>query len=133
MIKPLHLMAALGCAVTLWAAPLAQADPPGKHDSNTLHKIGKAIEYPVRKAGQNVSIAAHRATGRNSVVHRRNGNRTYRSVVTPSGRVYRMHSLQAENRMKRGNRYAYGRRPVRTYRTYHTVNGHRYYRTHYVR
>ncbi len=131
MIKQLRfLAAALGCAAAIaFVAPVAQADPPGKHDSNTLHKVGKAIEYPVRKAGVNTSIAAHRAIGHNSVVHRRNGNRTYRSVITPNGHVHRLHSLQAENRMKssrKAPRYRY-------YRTYHTVNGHRYYRTHRVK
>ncbi len=62
-----------------------------KHDSNTLHKLGKAIEYPVRKTATNASIDAHRATGHNSVTHRRNGNRTHDTVVTPKGHLYRMH------------------------------------------
>lgn len=131
MLKPLRLLAtALGCvaAVSL-ASPAAQADPPGKHDSNTLHKVGKAIAYPVRKAGQNTSITVHRALGHNSVVHRRNGNRTYRSVITPNGKVHRLHSLQAENRMKSSRTTPH----YRYYRTYHTVNGHRYYRTHRVK
>ncbi len=70
--------------------PLAHAE---KHDSNTLHKLGKAIQYPVRKAGENTSIAAHRATGQKSVVHRRNGDKTYRSVVTPNGRVHRKYRV----------------------------------------
>ena len=62
-----------------------------KHDSNTLHKLGKAIEYPVRKTATNASVDAHRATGHNSVVHRRNGNRTHNTVVTPKGHLYRIH------------------------------------------
>lgn len=81
------LVCALGGAIV---APMAQAD---KHDSNTLHKLGKAIEYPVRKTTENASIAAHRTVGAKSVVHRRNGNRTYRSVVTPNGRVYRKYRV----------------------------------------
>lgn len=62
-----------------------------KHDSNTLHKLGKAIEYPVRKTSKNVSISAHRATGHNSVDHRRNGNRTHDTVITPKGNLHRIH------------------------------------------
>ncbi len=83
--------AALACVlgVALAAAP-AQAKG---HDSNTLHKLGKAIEYPVRKASENTSVVAHRATGSKSVVHRRNGNRTYRSVVTANGRLHRKHRV----------------------------------------
>src|SRR5665213_2756654 len=46
------------------AAVLAQtADRgalPAKHDSNTLQKIGKAIQYPVRKAGENVSKSSRK-------------------------------------------------------------------------
>lgn len=110
MIKPFRLMAAVGClAAVALASPSAQAQE--KHDSNTLHKIGKAIQYPVKKAGENISIAAHRATGRKSVVHRRNGSRTYRSVVTPSGHIYRKHLVSAAH-------------PYRT-RRHHTVRHHR--------
>lgn len=61
-----------------------------KHDSNTLHKLGKAIEYPVRKTAANASITAHRATGHNSVAHRRNGNRTHDTVITGKGHLYRI-------------------------------------------
>lgn len=71
-------------------APTAQAKG---HDSNTLHKLGNAIQYPVRKASENTSIVAHRAVGEKSVVHRRNGNKTYRAVVTPKGGVRRLHRV----------------------------------------
>lgn len=70
--------------------PMAHAEG---HDSNTLHKLGKAIQYPVRKASENTSITAHRAVGARSVVHRRNGDKTYRSVVTPKGRIHRMYRV----------------------------------------
>ena len=80
---------ALTCAFAA-LSPLAHAE---KHDSNTLHKLDKAIQYPVRKAGENTSIVAHRATGQKSVVHRRNGDKTYRSVVTPNGRVHRKYRV----------------------------------------
>lgn len=71
-------------------SPAAQAQ---KHDSNTLSKLGKAIQYPVRKASENASISVHRAEGRKSVVHRRNGNKTYRAVVTPKGQIHRKYRV----------------------------------------
>lgn len=83
--------AALAFATLAAVSPSAQAQE--KHDSNTLHKLGKAIQYPVRKAGENASIAAHRATGSKSVVHRRNGDKTYRAVVTPKGKVHRIYRV----------------------------------------
>ena len=88
---PRGAAAALACVLgTALAAPMALA---GKHDSNTLHKLGKAIQYPIRKASENASIAAHRTVGAKSVVHRRNGNRTYRSVVTSNGRIHRKYRV----------------------------------------
>ena len=84
-------IAAASCLLGLvLLAPAAQAKG---HDSNTLHKLGNAIQYPVRKATENTSIAAHRAVGEKSVVHRRNGNKTYRAVVTPKGRLHRLHRV----------------------------------------
>ena len=71
-------------------APTAQAKG---HDSNTLHKLGNALQYPVRKASENTSIAAHRTVGEKSVVHRRNGNKTSRAVVTPKVRIHRLHRV----------------------------------------
>lgn len=80
-------------SVTAFSTPaLAQ------HDSNTLHKLGKAIQYPIRKAGENTSIVAHRAVGEKSVVHRRNGNKTYRSVVTPKGHIHRLYRVGHRHR-----------------------------------
>ena len=61
------------------------------HDSNTLHKLGNAIQYPVRKASENTSITAHRTVGENSIEHRRNGSKRYNSVITPKGHIHRMH------------------------------------------
>ncbi len=72
-------------------SPIAHAEK--HHDSNTFHKLGKAIQYPFRKAGENTSITAHRAAGQKSVVHRRNGDKTYRSVVTPNGRIHRKYRV----------------------------------------
>ena len=71
-------------------APTAQAKG---HDSNSLHKFGNAIQYPFRKASENTSVVAHRVTGQRSVVHRRNGNKTYRSVVGSNGRLHRLHRV----------------------------------------
>ncbi len=71
-------------------APMAQAKG---HDSNSLHRFGNAIQYPFRKASENTSIAVHRTVGAKSVVHRRNGNKTYRSVVTHNGRIHRLHRV----------------------------------------
>src|SRR5579883_1028224 len=90
------------------AVSMTVSVPPARaHDSNTLHKVGnaiayplkkagkntghavtkpaKAVEYPVRKAGENASITAHKATGKSSVVH---DNQTKQNVVvTPSTTV----------------------------------------------
>jgi len=86
------VVAAILCALSAAVvAPVAMAQT--KHDSNTLHKLGKAIEYPIRKTTENASVDIHRTEGRKSVLHRRNGNRTYRSVVTPSGNLYRKSAL----------------------------------------
>ena len=85
---------------------------PEKHDSNSLHKLGRSIQYPFRKAGenaskstrkgakdaqygtrknsQNLSVSTHRVTGQNSVVRRKNGARRHNTVVTPKGHLYRM-------------------------------------------
>lgn len=90
-----RFFASLGIAAVLLgslmaAAPMAQARG---HDSNTLHRLGNAIQYPIRKASENTSIAAHRTVGMKSMVHRRNGNKTYRSVVTRNGRIHRLHRV----------------------------------------
>ena len=81
--------------VALTVATLAAATPAfaKKHDSNTLSKIGHAIQYPINKTAQNASVDVHRAAGHKSVMHRRNGNKTYRAVVTPAGHIYRKHRV----------------------------------------
>jgi hypothetical protein len=86
------IVAALACMLGLaLLGPAAQAQQ--HHDSNSLHQFGKAIEYPFRKTSENTSITLHRAEGRKSVVHRRNGNRTYRSVVTSHGHIHRLYRV----------------------------------------
>ena len=105
--------AAAALAATVLSGPAVQAD-------NTLSKAGKAVAYPfqkaaknagpsakvagkavtkgakdvqygVRKNAANVSVNAHRATGKNSVVRRKNGNRRHNTVVKPSGDLVRLH------------------------------------------
>ena len=100
-------------AVTASAQTAERGVLPPKHDSNTLHKLGKAIQYPFRKAGENVSksshkgakdvqygarknsqnlsVAAHRVTGKKSVMRRKNGTRRHNTIVTPKGHLYRIH------------------------------------------
>lgn len=109
------MAAALLAALTL-TAPCAHAQTadrgavPEQHDSNTLSKIGKAIQYPVRKAGENTSksaqkaakstqyvtrkgsehasVAAHQATGHKSVIRRR--AKGVNRIVTPKGKLKTM-------------------------------------------
>ncbi|MGO8672455.1 MAG: hypothetical protein ACLQVD_13960 [Capsulimonadaceae bacterium] len=64
------------------------ADQP-KHDSNTLHKIGGAIQYVVRKDTENLSVDVHRAEGRKSVVSERPQKLT--AVVIPNGKTFVIH------------------------------------------
>jgi len=115
-LSPRSSMVAALLAVLTLAAPLARAQTadrgavPEKHDSNTLSKIGKAIQYPVRKAGENASkstrkaakatqyvarkgsehasVAAHQATGQKSVIRRR--AKGVNRIVTPSGKLKTM-------------------------------------------
>ena len=89
----LHLRGIAAAAALLGLALLAPVAQAKGHDSNSLHKFGNAIQYPFRKASENTSITAHRAVGEKSVVHRRNGNKTYRAVVTPKGRIKRLHRV----------------------------------------
>jgi len=53
--------ASFGIAVALLAAAtVSSAFAQEKHDSNTLHKLGGAIQYPLRKAGENASKSTHK-------------------------------------------------------------------------
>lgn len=115
MTKPYLIAAAL-----LLTALSASAQTPDRgavpepHDSNSLHKLGKSIQYPFRKAGENVSkstrkgakdaqygtrknaqnltISTHRAVGQNSVERRKNGTKRHDTVVTPKGQLHRLPS-----------------------------------------
>lgn len=93
MLRSIVRGGAAALVLTLASVMMSPAALAEKHDSNTLSKLGKAIQYPVRKASENASINVHRAEGRKSVVHRRNGNKTYRAVVTPKGRIHRKYRV----------------------------------------
>jgi len=77
----------LGVTALTPTAALAQH----KHHSNTLSKIGHAIEYGVRKDAKNVSKVTHRAIGHNSVERRNHGRRHYNRVLTPQGHLRPVH------------------------------------------
>lgn len=102
---------------------------PPKHDSNSLHKLGNAIQYPFRKAGENISVGTHRTTQQNSVVKDQKHGST--EVVNPNGKTVviakdnkrlgwtdRSHSGYYMHRRHNFNQE--GRR-------YYWFNGHRYY------
>lgn len=104
------IIAAIAAAVTILPVGAAMA-----HDSNTGHKIGKAIQYTVRKDTENLSIDTHRGENRKSVESMRPQRAT--AVVTPGGRQYVI--------AHRGNAYR-----TYAYRHHHFANGHY---THYYR
>lgn len=103
---------------------------PPKHDSNTLHKLGNAIQYPFRKAGENMSVTTHRATGKNSVV--KDQMRSSTEVVKPAGKTIVIAKdsprIGWEPAGKR-TRYMHRRRHnfMQEGRTYYWFNNHRYY------
>lgn len=61
----------------------------GENTSKTAHKTGKAVQYPVRKTGENAAVTAHQATGKTSVIRRR--NKHVNRKVTAGGRLLTMH------------------------------------------
>ncbi|MDR3708064.1 MAG: hypothetical protein P4L33_07170 [Capsulimonadaceae bacterium] len=69
---------AIAALLTAGAGTVAQA-----HDSNTLHKLGKAIQYPVRKAGENLDVDIHRSEHKKSVEVDRNRHEKF--VIKPNG------------------------------------------------
>jgi hypothetical protein len=104
MNKYMHI----AVSATALLAIIGVGIPAAAHDSNTLHKIGKAIQYPIRKAGENISIATHETLGEKSHVRNRQTGAEY--VVEPNGTKVR----------------------VGGHRQYYTRNGHRYYHTVYT-
>lgn len=115
MMKAISLAAALlltGLSVS--AQTPQRGAVPEPHDSNSLHKLGKSIQYPFRKGGENLSkftqkgakdvqygthknsqnlaVSAHKMTGQNSVTRRKNGAARHNTVVTPKGHLHRLPS-----------------------------------------
>lgn len=84
-----------GLAATLVLGTAALAAPNAlaqhEHHSNTLSKIGHAVEYGVRKDAKNVSKVTHRAIGHNSVVRRNRGHHHINRVLTPKGHLHPVH------------------------------------------
>jgi hypothetical protein len=110
MIKKTDLamiVAAAGILAAFAGAPAAKA-----HDSNTLHKLGKALQYPVRKDTENLSVDTHRGENRKSVVSLR--PQKAEAVVIPNGKKFVIHH--------RGAMYAH----YRMHRYYSRLH-HRYY------
>ncbi len=66
------------------------AGPSSKVVNKSIKKAAKDTQYGVRKNASNVSVNAHRATGHNSVVRRKNGAMRHDTVVTPKGNLHRM-------------------------------------------
>ncbi len=60
------------------------ATPQPKHNSNTLSKIGKAIQYTTRKDTENAVKDTHHATNSKSVTRNRHTGNNY--VETPTGK-----------------------------------------------
>jgi hypothetical protein len=100
---------------------------PPKHDSNTLHKLGNAIQYPVRKAGENISVGSHRTVGDNSVVKDQRHAST--EVVKPSGNTVVIAKDNPRIGWTSQNRFMH--RTRRNFhqegRKYYWFNDHRYY------
>ena len=104
---------------------------PAKHDSNTLHKLGNAIQYPFRKAGENISVGAHETIGHNSVVKDKKDRST--NVVKPNGHVVVINKDNPRIGWKPlQHRSDYNKRPRHNFvekgSKYYWYHGHRYYR-----
>ena len=124
----------VGAAAVLAAATVSPANAAGKekrgvyqekHDSNTLHKLGNAIQYPFRKAGENVSIAAHRTTNQNSVVKDKKHGST--EVVKSTGKTIVIAKDNPRLGWSKSHRYMHRRNFSQEGRRYYWFNGHRYY------
>jgi hypothetical protein len=65
IIKKSPYVLSLTLAAAVFAVAVNAANMP--HDSNTLHKVGNAVQYVVRKDSSNVSKSVHKVTNRNAV------------------------------------------------------------------
>jgi hypothetical protein len=81
------MVIAIAIATTLICGGRAMAQTK-HHDSNTLHKLGNAIQYPVRKAGENLDVDIHRSEHKKSVEVDR--GRREKFVIKPNGhKIYK--------------------------------------------
>jgi hypothetical protein len=125
------IVAVIALAAALCAAPASQASNPDKHDSNTLHKIGNAIQYPVRKAGENTSVSLHRGENRKSVESMRPQKAA--AVVTPNGKKFVV-AHRGNARSMYAHRHNYGQyRRTHTYGYYRSHHTHGYFHRHHRR
>jgi hypothetical protein len=92
-------------AAIVAAATVLSATASFAHDSNTLHKLGKAIQYPVRKDTENLSVDTHRTEHRKSVESMRPQRAT--AVVTDNGKQYVIGHRGAADRMYAYRHHAY--------------------------
>src|SRR3569833_2341201 len=123
------LIAALAVAAALLCSTSAQASHPDKHDSNTLHKIGNAIQYPVRKDTENLSVDIHRGEHRKSVESMRPQKAT--AVVIPNGKKFVGAHRGIDRSMYAHRNYGQYRR-TQTY-GYHRSSQEQYYHRHHRR
>ena len=86
LLAPLAPAQAQGTLSKIGKAIQYPINKAGQNTSKTAHKAAKAVQYPVRKGGENASVAAHQTTGQNSVIRRR--DKAKNRVVTPKGKVY---------------------------------------------
>ncbi len=75
--------AMLATASAAFAQGHSMPTVPHKHNSNTLSKIGKSIEYTTRKDTENVTSDVHRTTHSKSIVRNRHTGNNY--VLKPNG------------------------------------------------
>ena len=137
------IMTVAAVSQTAWASPKGNRGKyPAKHDSNTLHKLGNAIQYPfrklgentsatthkttnaaqysTRKVGENASVAAHEGTNKNSI--ERDRTRRTEKLVTPAGHTialghtrskYAHHHYRSHKVRRHVTRHHWTRRHVR--------------------
>jgi len=95
-LKTIFAIAVAAIATLSLAAPV-------QADSNTLHKIGNAIQYPVRKAGENISVGVHRDEHKKSVETNRGEH--LKEVVTPNGTRYVKGTTSGRHRHRHHRRH----------------------------
>jgi len=102
------LGAALGALLACAALGPATRAEDAKHDSNTLHKVGKAIAYPVKKAAGNAGKTATKAGGDIS----KTANKTGQAVQYPVRKAGENASITTHRALGRNS--VVNRRPQHT-------------------